>query len=312
MSGRSQLRPDFIFRPIVRTMLSSSASLIKYLLACTFCLSLAGCLAAPDKVVRGVLHGDLTWRGEVFVAGDVILGDDVKLVILPGTRVRFLAADAGPGGLVEHPHFPGSELIVKGQIHAVGTPSAPIIFEASESEAPAGFWGAVNLEGSQEAVFAYCIFRQADSAVHSRDSQVSIEQSVFENNLVGIRFHDSEILIEHNLLRNNHTGIRFHFGSPVICENEFFGNNVNLFVTSHPRDYRIENNSFGKPAEYQVVFGEDVPDNVNMPRNYWAHPETSPLNDYFYDGRRSPYLGQVLFEAQRSSPSPRAGLSWSP
>ena len=290
----------------------SSAAHLKYVLACTFCLLLVGCFTAKKGVVRGVLHGDLIWQGEVFVAGDVILEDDVKLMIMPGTRVRFMSAGSGPAGLVEHPHFPGSELIIKGRIQAVGTPAEPIIFEASDSEAPAGSWGAINLEGSQEAVFAYGLFRQADSAVHSRDSQVSIEQSVFENNLVGVRFHDSQILVEHNLLRNNHTGIRFHFGSPVIRENEFFDNNVNLFVTSYPRDYRIENNTFGTPSEYQVVFGEDVPDNVDMPRNYWAHPETSPLNDSFYDGRRSPYLGQVVIEPQRLSPSSLAGLSWSP
>ena len=89
--------------------------------------------------------------------------------------------------------------------------------------------------------------------MHSRDSQVYIEQSLFENNLVGIRFHDSSILIEHNLLRHNQAAIRFHFGDPVICENEFLGNAVNLFITSHPRDYRIENNSFGAASDYQVV-----------------------------------------------------------
>ncbi len=295
----------------------------RYLLLGIFCLSLASCLAdrepfADREPVRGVLHGELVWQGEIFIAGDVILADDVKLTILPGTRIRFMPPDSGPGGLVEHPHFPGSELIIQGQVYAVGTPSRPIIFEASDPDAPAGFWGAVNMEGSQEAVFEYCIFRQADSAVHSRDSQVYIEQSVFEDNLVGIRFHSSEILIEHNLLRNNHTGIRFHFGSPVICENELRDNNVNLFITSHPRDYHIENNSFGLPTEYHVAFGEEVPEDVLLPRNFWVYSETVSRDDFFYDGRRSPYLGKVLIEPSRSSPSTQAGpstpagLSWTP
>ncbi len=295
----------------------------RYLLLGTFCLLLAGCLGdreplAGSEYVRGVLHGELVWQGVVFVAGDVTLADDVKLTIMPGTRVRFMPPDAGHGGLVEHPHFPGSELIIQGQVSAVGTPSEPVIFEASDPAAPAGAWGAVNLEGSQEAIFEYCIFRQADSAVHSRDSQVYIEQSVFENNLVGIRFHDSEILIEHNLLRNNHTGIRFHFGSPVICENEFRGNNVNLFITSHPRDYHIENNSFGLPSEYHVAFGEEVPEDVLMPRNFWVSSDTVSRDDFFYDGRRSSYLGRVLIEPSRAvpstqvGPSNQAGSPWNP
>ena len=293
-------------------MLRSYYTLTRYVVFGVLCLALAACLAPRKPVVRGVLHGTLTWQGDVLIAGDVILEEDVKLTILPGTRVRFMPPDSGPGGLVDHPHFPGSELIIKGQIHAVGTPAEPILFEAVDPAAPAGFWGALNLEGSHQAVFEYCIFRQADSAVHSRDSQVYIEQSIFENNQVGIRFHDSEILIEHNLLRNNHTGIRFHFGSPVICENEFVDNKVNLFITSHPRDYHIENNSFGIPAEYQVVFGEDVPDDVRMPRNFWPYSDTASLDHAFYDGRRSPYLGLVLVEPPRTSPSTQAGLSWNP
>lgn len=293
-------------------MFRSSYNRISFLVLSLLCLMLVGCAAKTHPVVKGVLHGELTWQGDVFVAGDVTLEEDAKLTILPGTRIRFMPADSGPDALVEHPHFPGSELIVKGQIHAVGTPAEPILFEAIDPDATAGFWGAINLFGSQEAVFEYCVFRQANSAIHSWDSQVYIEQSLFENNLVGIRFNESAILIEHNLLRNNHTGVRFHFGSPVICENEFVENSINLFVTSHPRDYRIENNTFGIPAEYHVVLGEEVPEDVNLVRNFWLSENPPATLDSFYDGRRSPYLGKVLIEPQRTSPSSQTGLSWTP
>lgn len=293
-------------------MFRSSYNLISCLVLSLLCLTLVGCAAKRHPVVKGVLHGELTWQGEVFVAGDVLLEEDAKLTILPGTRIRFMPADSSSDALVEHPHFPGSELIVKGQIHAVGTPAEPILFEAVDPDAVAGFWGAINLFGSQEAVFEYCVFRQANSAIHSWDSQVYIEQSLFEDNLVGIRFNESAILIEHNLLRNNHTGVRFHFGSPVICENEFVENSINLFVTSHPRDYRIENNAFGIPAEYHVVLGEEVPEDVNLVRNFWLSEDPSATLDSFYDGRRSPYLGKVLIEPQLTSPSRQAGLSWTP
>lgn len=275
-------------------------------------LSLAGCLANKPPVVRGVVQGNVTWSGHVLLAGDVLLDQDARLTILPGTKVRFLAPEADAPGLTEHPNFPGSELIVRGRLMAVGTPEQPIVFEAAEASAPAGAWGAINLEDSREAVFEYCVFRQADSAIHSRDSDVYIEQSLFENNLVGIRFHDSQILIERNLLRNNQTAIRFHFGSPVICENQFINNRVNLFVTAEPRDYHIENNSFGEATDYQVVLGESVPEDLRIPRNHWPLNDPAALIRSFYDGRRSDYLGKVLFDPPRSTPSAQAGLSWSP
>jgi hypothetical protein len=286
--------------------------LTRWLALTVVCFVLAGCLPGQKNVVRGVLHGDLIWQGEVYLAGDVVLEDDVRLTILPGTRVRFLSVQENSSGLTEHPNFSGSELIVRGQIYAVGSPEEPITFAAADPDSQAGFWGAINLEGSPEAVFEYCIFRQADSAIHSRDSNVYIEQSLFENNLVGIRFHDSEILIERNLIRNNRTGVRFHFGSPVVCQNQFSDNDVNLFVTSHPRDYNIENNSFGAAAEYQVVLGETVPEDLNMPRNYWPQDDRNATANAFYDGRRTEYLGKVVVEPALVTPSSQVGLSWNP
>ncbi len=285
--------------------------ILKSLLAVSVILLLSACLLPVRTItVRGVLHGDLVWQGVVHVQGDVILAEDASLKILPGTRVLFLP----PGDdelFVEHPYFPGSELIVKGRITAIGKPSAPITFASIDPDAGAGSWGAVNIEGSPEAIFEYCVFRQADSAVHSRDARVYIEESIFEDNLVGIRFHSTEFLIEHNLLRNNHTAVRFHFGSPVICENRFEGNRVNLFITSHPRDYRIENNAFGVAADYQVVFGEEVPDDVLLSGNYWETADDETLPATFFDGQRADYLGRVLVSPVRSSPASRTGPSWS-
>ena len=203
-------------------------------------------------------------------------------------------------------------MIVSGQLIAIGTPKNPIIFESAHNSSPSLSWGAINIVNSSKSVFKYCIFRNADSAIHSRNSNVYIEQSVFENNLVGVRFHNSEILVENSLLRNNGSAIRFHFGSPVICENQFVHNDVNLFVTAEPKNYRIENNTFGKASKYQIVLGESVPDDFMVPRNYWPESEKHTLIESFYDGRRSDYLGKVLFEPTLSMPSRQAGISWTP
>lgn len=286
--------------------------LTRAFIVAALCFSVFGCLASQGQVVSGTLHGDLVWQGEVLISGDVVLEEDVRLTILPGTRVLFLSSEDGQGALSEHPYFPGNELLIKGYVTAIGTPESPIVFASANPAAKAGSWGAINLEGSPEAIFEYCLFRQADSAVHSRESNVYIEQSIFEENLVAVRFHDSQILVERNLFRNNDAAVRFHFDSPVICENEFIDNNVNLFITSHPSGYHIENNTFGVPAEYHVVFGEEVPEDVKLSGNFWVIPEGSGIDDFLYDGRRSEYLGRVILEPMRSQPSAQAGISWNP
>jgi hypothetical protein len=271
----------------------------------------AGCLAVPSTVlVSGVLHGDLQWEGEVRLAGDVLLAPDARLTIRPGTQVLFLPPGGFPGGLTEHPHFAGSELIIQGHLRAEGTADAPIVFRAANPAAAAGSWGALNLEEGGEGYFSHCIFRQADSAIHGSESSIVVTESLFENNLVGLRFHSSAVLATHNLWRNNGTAIRFHFGAPEISGNRCEGNRRNLFVTAHPTDYRIENNLFGKAAEYQVVLGEEVPDDFLLARNAWETTSLAELQSEMYDGRQVTYLGKVLVEPLLLAPPEGVGPSW--
>jgi len=271
-----------------------------------------GCLHSPPVpvTVTGELHGDLLWGGEILVGGDVTLAADARLTILPGTVVRFLEPDNFPGGERDHPHFPGSELNVAGKLSAVGTADAPIVFAAADDGAPAGSWGAVNFAEGSQGTFRYCVFRQADSAVHSREATVEVAESLFENNLVGIRFHTSVMRIERNLLRDNGTGIRFHFGAPVVRWNRFADNRINLFITAHPSNYLIENNRFGAPLDYQVVLGEEVPEDVQVANNDWDGMPAADVAERVFDGRRTPYLGKVRVEPILAVPPTGAGPSW--
>jgi len=282
---------------------------IRLLAALCLALPAGACSPPVTTVAPGPLAGDAAWSGTVRVAGDIVVPEDTRLVIAPGTRVLFEPPPPGTDRFRQHPNFPGSELIVRGTLVAEGTPGRPILFAAADPDAPAGSWGGVNLAQATSNSFSHCIFRQADSALHSRNSEVFIEQCLFENNLVAIRFHSSAILIENNLLRNNATGIRFHDGAPVICRNRLVANGKAFFITAHPREVRIEANDIVDSREFAVVLGEEVPEDVNMAGNFWG--EGDPGRTIF-DRRRSDYLGRVRVEPRRTEPVPSAGISWSP
>ncbi len=273
-------------------------------------VSTSGCSLLRPGPLTGVLERDMVWRGKIALRGDVVIAKGVTVTVAPGTEIIFLAPGPGEDQLTDHPHFPGSELIVRGRILARGTPAAPIVFRGADPAAAPGSWGGINLQECPEAVFAFCRFTQADSAVHSQESTVYVEQSLFENNLVALRFHTSEILIEHNLIRNNGTAIRFHFGAPVICNNEIRDNDKGFFITSFPRDYHIESNNIVASRRYSVVLGEEVPGDVGMARNYWGHTEAALIEQSLFDGRRTGYLGRVLFAPWARSPIVDAGTSW--
>ncbi|MDX9709058.1 MAG: right-handed parallel beta-helix repeat-containing protein [Trichloromonas sp.] len=271
-------------------------------------LFLGGCLGT-GKPLSGSLSGDIHWRGRILIDGDLVLAEGSRVVIASGTEVLFLNPGPGRDPWTEHPNFVGSELIVRGELMAEGTATAPIVFRHLDPAAAPGSWGGVNFEPGSRALFAYCRFTQADSAVHSQEATVSVSHSLFENNLVGIRFYSSAMRIENNLLRGNGTAIRFHFGAPTITGNDLRDNRRAFFITAFPRDYRIEGNRIAASSEYAVVLGEEVPDDVMMPGNYWVwepHDESEAL---FYDGRMSDYLGRVRIEPRLEAP-PKVGISW--
>lgn len=256
---------------------------------------LTSCLAPSRIVVPDSVVEDQVWSGTVRIDGDVVVPEGVTLTILPGTEVIFLPPAHGHERFTDHPHFPGSELIVKGRIIAAGTAAAPIVFQSVDSAAPAGSWGGINLVKSPQAFFRHCNFMQADSALHSQESTVEVACSTFERNLVGVRFHSSPITIRNNRFLRNGTAIRFHFGQPQIVSNDLIDNDKGIFITAHPQDYAIHHNNIVGAGDAVVVLGEEVPEDVNLTDNYWGGSDPFMIEEGFFDGRRVDYLGKVIY-----------------
>jgi hypothetical protein len=277
--------------------------------------SLVSCVStAPDGAppVTGVVHGDTRWQGTVFIGGDVVIAETARLSIAPGSNVVFLPPVPGRDVFVDPPNFPGNELIVQGSLIAEGTATAPIVFRHADPAAPAGSWGGINLREGSEASFRYVRIVQANSAIHSHKSKASIEESRIENNLFGLRFNTTNFIIRNNLLRGNGTAIRFHFGAPVIRNNLIADNEQGFFITSYPRDYRIDGNNIVGNRRYTVVLGEEVPDDVEMSGNFWGTDDSEAIADSLFDGRVDNYLGKVLFAPFAEAPVFQIGPSWVP
>jgi len=279
----------------------------RLLLPLALLLCVYGCSPAANRVLGGRLSGNVHWQGRVDVVGDVELVAGSRLTIDPGTDVVFHPAPPDLDRWQDHPHFPGSELVIYGSLVAEGTAARPIRFRPSDPSTGPGSWGGVNVSGSPMVSISHARFSGADSALHIQESTAWVEDSIFSENLVAIRFHSSEILIEHNLLHDNDSGIRFHFGSPVICNNRITSNRRGLFITAHPTDFRIENNVFEGNEDYDVVLGEEVPQDVSLTGNWWGTTESAELAGRIYDRRRDAHLGQVLVEPLLLAPPAGVG-----
>lgn len=278
--------------------------MLRYLLFALLVFSLSSCTSAPPRLVLTEITDDEFWRGRIEIDGDVVIAENAIVRIAPGTEVVFLPPTFGKDRLTDHPNFVGSELIVRGRLIAEGTARNPISFSALDPAAPAGSWGAINLVQSAGSQFRHCRFTQADSAIHSQEANVEIACSTFTRNLVGVRFHSSQIKVTDNTFRDNGTAVRFHFGAPIIERNLITDNDKGLFVTSFPSDYRISGNAIVASRDAQVVIGEEVPDDLLLPGNYWGSVDPQEIRSNFYDGQESDYLGLVRFEPFLRTPPP--------
>jgi hypothetical protein len=272
-----------------------TAKFVFLILLLCFLVSCVSFSQGQSVPVTGIISGDTRWQGTVLIGGDVVISATARLLIAPGTEVIFLPPAAGQDLFVERPNFPGSELIVRGTLIAEGTAAAPIIFRYVDPNAPAGSWGGINLNEDSEVRLRYVRITQANSAIHSHKAKAVIEESRIENNLFGLRFNSTDFLIQNNLLSSNGTAIRFHFGAPVIRNNVIADNEKGIFITSYPRQYRIEENNIVDNRRYAVVLGEEVPDDVQMAGNYWGTGDPEAIEATLFDGRKDNYLGKVLY-----------------
>lgn len=292
-------------RDLPPARLLAGTVMLRYLLVVFLLLPLSSCLSiTPPRLITTEITADEFWSGRIEIDGDVVITENASVRIAPGTQVVFVPPSVGNDRLTNHPHFTGSELIVRGRLYAEGTAQAPIIFRAHDPSAPAGSWGAINLVQSVDSRFRHCLFTQADSAIHSQEANVEITCSIFNRNLVGVRFHSSQIKISDNLFRDNGSAVRFHFGAPLIERNLLIDNDKGFFVTSFPRDYRISGNAIIASRDFQVVLGEEVPDDLHLSGNYWGSVDSREIRSHFFDGQQSDYLGLVRFEPFLSTPPP--------
>ncbi|MFT4541402.1 MAG: parallel beta-helix repeat protein [Planctomycetota bacterium] len=198
-----------------------------------------------------------TWRwsaGERLIENDLTVPEHVTLVIDPGTKILLA---------------PGVSVYVKGKVLALGSPEAPITFEAQEPGLP---WGTFALQGSGSngSRFIETTFRGGSLARHERvrypgmvcvhhAQDVRFERCLFEGNLIGddgLRAAHSEVdVIDCRFLSMASDALDFDQSMGRITGNHFLrpGNDGIDLMTSNPW---IEGNILEGCGDKGISIGE--------------------------------------------------------
>lgn len=129
------------------------------------------------STVRGEISQNSTWRGTVYLGGDVTIDSGVTLTIEPGTRILFF-----PDNDVERTggDTTKTRIIVKGTLLSLGKPTDSslvdsIIFSSASTFPAAGKWGGILVVNPGRANFNFCRFSCADTVISVRSDTASVK-----------------------------------------------------------------------------------------------------------------------------------------
>lgn len=312
----------------IRSVLISSTAVV--LLA-----ALAGC--GQQEVVEmqmTTLTADTTWNGTLVLAGDVYVPEGITLTVEPGTQVKFRRIDEISDQnmfVPDSPYYPQAELIVRGRLIAKGTKEKPIVFTSVEMDARAADWGAINFLGSDGNVIEYAKILCAYNGIHAHGSTVTVTNSEFVKNGVGISFKSeeetpgvpwfgkrSQLTITGNLFANNKGGIGFRNSDAEISHNEirdnkFFGlwpkEDLNVVVSHNEitgnrkgiylyqaQGVRFEYNNIYDNKDYDISVAEAQDFPVDARNNWFGTQNRKEIDEHIFDHADDPEVAEITIE----------------
>lgn len=274
--------------------------LSQFLVVLSATAALVGCtLGAPAlKLKDSVIVDETVWSGEILIDGIVTVKKTGRLIIQPGTTVRFVARDIDGDGIGD------GELLVEGSLQAVGTKAQPIIFTSAADNPKPADWKYLYLDFAEASEVAHLVSEYAYSGLQIHFSRATVTDSVFRYNVDGLRFSTVNLVAAGNVMHDNQHGLRYEERSSraEIHHNEIRDNDIGVFVVTRSKDEaRIEWNNIFNNRQYNVKLGWQQPTDVTLPNNWWGTTDMSSIQDTFLDQRVDSQLGQV------SAPQPLAG-----
>ena len=197
---------------------------------------------------------DVTWEDTIQLTGTVKISEGAVLTIKPGTNIlvnseediRILATDGG-------------------QIKAVGTPEEKILFNSTEDQK--GDWLGIELSGDTNSFanadghqngseFAYVEINNASTGILIANQGLSISNSTFSNNLVGIKLKEtSNIFVGDSEFSGSGEGIATDYEGAgkhrdiFLMRNTFHEGNNGINIIPNQRDihniFLVENEFLG-------------------------------------------------------------------
>jgi hypothetical protein len=108
-----------------------------------------------------------------------------------------------------------------------------------------------------------------------------------------MRFRSGPITISESLFTENRVGLMAFPANAVIKESEFINNETGIFVLEKGRGLTIRDNNIYANTDYNIRVGDFNVEDVNARSNWWGTENPAAT---IFDGRKEQGVGKVLFE----------------
>jgi parallel beta-helix repeat protein len=121
-----------------------------------------------------------------------------------------------------------------------------------------------------------------------------VSHNLFSENHVGVVSVGSSVKIKNNLFINNGRGVGvYEQGTPEIIENEFTENDGAAIHITNASPIITNNNIYGNFFSIQI---EEFKIDVDAENNWWGSTEISEIEESIQDGKDEPSLGFIDYE----------------
>jgi TonB family protein len=272
---------------------------------------------AQNVTIPGAtLTGDVFWKGNISVTGDVTVAKNGRLIIESGTQILFAAnSDASKSGNDKT----RTELIVRGMMIAQGNSGKKIIFSSNAPSPRMGDWYGIEfLHNEGGSILDHCIVEYAFNGVTIKNNNVQVTSSEIRYNFnSGIR---TEVKARPQILQsiitdNGYAGVVCELGSaPVLRDNVIAQNPIGMVILSlsepnlgtlrQGANYNPGRNTFANNEDYDIYNHSSK--TISAQNNTWSSERRVEIQNKVYDKDDNSKYGTISFrplysERQRES-----------
>jgi len=230
---------------------------------------------------------DTVWQGRVVIDGSVKVAKGATLTILPGTEVAFVRRDADQDGLGD------GTLVVEGELVAVGTLNAPVVFRSAEADPQRGDWLEIRVDFSKNVHLRYCEIRDSAYTLHAHFTKGIVEDCTIHNNIDGCRLGEANFIFRNNLFEHNQgKAINFRNATVEVTRNIIRRNGSGIFLFETDRASNIHHNNFYDNLD-NIRLGDFFTGEVRVNGNWWGTADPAAIRQSIYDSRVDAEIGTV-------------------